>query len=336
MSESKTPIVQIRKKGGLGGIIKDKNGGSLKPMLYNSATRNRDMEGDLEGEYRGKTILDTKHFIAPMWSDLKKQWSFAGNLQDLIRLIDRMKLRYPKNHPNEGDVIKPKGEEEVNRLTNRNDDVFNHPAFYGKYYMENGRISLDMNNPIHEFLYLCYKGDNSVQDKSSDKLVSKYVAAGAKYELVSPKNESQKAKKNADKEVEAIQLLASMGANEEKMRTIAVIMQLPQYSSTTDVSGLFVLLKDMAAQNTNISSKYRKSYQDRFIELAKMPDEDLNVNGQVMAAKNKGILRKRKDYYLFNGERIEGIANDNQLMAYFRNPARQEEYLKLIDLLDGH
>lgn len=335
MAGEGTNIVQIRKKGGIDTIAKSKNGGTIQPLLYSTDVKNHEVDGTPEGVYRGKTILDTKHFISPMWSDIKKQWSFDGSEQDLVRLINRMKLRYPKHHPKAGQVIKP-GEQPAERLTNRQDDVFNHPSFYGKYFMENGRISLDLGNPTQEFLYLCYKGDTSVQDKSSDKMVSKYFSAGAKYELVSPKKENQRAKADADKEVKAITLLAAMNNDEEKMRTIAIIMQLPQYSRTTDINGLFVLLKDAAAQNTAMSSKYKKSYQDRFIELAELPDEDLNVHGQVMTAKNRGLLRKRKDYYLFNGERLEGLANDTQLIAFFKSPKNQEEYIKLIDLLDGN
>lgn len=327
-----TSIVQIRKTGGLDKIVRDKNGTGLRPMLYHSDTKNRDLDGTLEGDYRGKTILDTKHFISPMWNDLKKCWSFEGSDQDLARLVDKMKLRYPKGHIDEGKVIKmtsPAAE----MITNRQDEIFNHPSFYGKFYMENGRISLDMANPVHEFLYRCYKGDTSVRDNEGDKPVSKYFAASAKYELVSPKNENMKAKRDADKEIEAIRLLAAMDGNEEKMRTVAAIMQLPLYSASTDINGLFILLKD-AAQNTSTSSKYQKTYQDRFIELAKLPDDELNVSGQVMLAKTKGVLRKRKDHYLLNGERLDGITTDAQLMSYFRNPKNQEQYIKLVDLLD--
>jgi hypothetical protein len=326
-------IVQLRKKGGIENIVKDKNGGKLRPMLYNTGTKDITVDGNLEGDYRGKTILDTRHFLSPMWNDMKKQWSFSGNEQDLVRLIDKMKLRYPKNHPDEGKIITATVDVH-DRLTNRMDDVFNHPAFYGKYFMENGRIALDLGDPKQEFMYLCYKGDSSVQDLSSDKVVSKYFSAGSKYELISPKKENQRARKHADREVLAITLLGAMGSNEEKMRSIALIMGLPQYSSATDSAGLFILLKDRAVQNTSISAKYGKSYQERFIELSEMSDEDLNVNGQVMHAKKKGIIRKRKDHYLFNGDRIDGVVSDIQLTQYFKDPKRQEEYIKLLDLLD--
>lgn len=333
MSESK--IVQIRKKGGLGNIIKDnKSKARLTPMLYSSKSKNKEEEGSLEGEYKGRSILDTKHFVSPMWNDLSNSWSFSGTHLDLSRLINDMKLRYPKNHEKSGQLIKS-SESDVNRLTNRSDEVFNHPDFYGKYYMESGRISLDLSRPKQEFLYLCYKGDSSVQDKSSDKPVSKYVAAGAKYELVSPKKENQSKKRIADKDIKAIKLLASMDNDEDKMRAVCKIMQLPQYSPTSDLAGVFVLLKDMAAENKTFSSKYDKSYQDRFIELCSLSDEDLSIQSDIIEAKNKGILRRRKGFYLFNGEKLEGLLDDKHLISYFTDPKNQEEYLKLNDLLQN-
>jgi hypothetical protein len=325
--KKKSRIVQIRKKGGLDSIIKEKNSGSkVRPMLFKTKTKSKTEEGVADGDYRGGSILDTKHFISPIWSDLKKQWSFSGNAADLSRLINKMKLRYPKNHPHEGQLIKA-NENDTDRLINRQDDLFNHPDFYGKYFMESGRISLDLSQPHHEFMFLCYKGDSNTQDKSSDGNVSKYISAGAKYEIISPRRENEKAKKDADREVRAIKLLANMDNDEEKMRSIAVIMALPQYSSSTDSSGLFILLKDMAAQNSTHGAKYGKSYQDRFIELAELPNEDLSISHQVISAKNSGILRRRKGHYLFNGEKIDGLDNDLQAINYFKNPKNQEEYM---------
>jgi hypothetical protein len=332
---AETTIVQIRKKGGLDGIVKEKNSKvTVKPMLYHTKTKNRNEEGTLTGDYKGKTILDTKHFIAPMWNDLKSRWSFDSNVQKLTELIQKMKLRYPKNHPRDGEVIKPSAED-GDRITNRHDDVFNHPDFYGKYYMENGRISLDLSDPKQDFLFLCYKGDSLVDDKSQDGNVSKYISSGAKYELISPKKEIQKLKKDADKDVRAIKLLAGLDQDIDRMRAICTIMALPQYAPTTDGSGLFVLLKDMAAENRSFSPKYNKTYQDRFIALAELSDDELNINSRVIQGRNQGHLRKRTGFYLFNGEKLDGIDNDLQLVNYFRKPGNQEDYVKLLDLLDN-
>lgn len=325
-------IVQIRKKGGLNTILKNKQGSTINPMLYKSKTRNVSEEGIPEGDYRGRTILDTKHFIAPIWSDTKGQWSWSGSAEDLVRVINAMKLRYPKNHQRAGQIIEP-GPNVADRLINRRDEIFNHPDLYGKYYMEQGRISLNLSDPKQEFLFKSYKGDHNTEDKSSDEVISKFIAAGTKYELISPRKEHIKAKSLADKDVRAIVLLHGMDNNEDRMRSIARIMSLPKYNESTDVSGVFVLLKDTAAQNTQMSSKYNKSYQDRFIELAEMTDDELNLHSQVVTAKEKTILRKRQGFYLFNGEKLENIDSDSQLIKFFRDPKNQDKYLELIDLI---
>lgn len=337
MSEVNKPqIVQIRKKGGLEKIVRDVNSGAkVNPMLYTASSKSREEDGILEGEYKGKTIIGTKHFIAPHYIDLKKRWGFDGSVQKLSELIGKMKLRYPKGHPQEGQMIKSNGDKDIERLTNRQDDIFNHPDFYGKYFMESGRVSLDLSDPKQEFLYLCYRGDTATEDKSSDEKVSKYFSAGAKYQLISPKKETQAKKRDADKEVEAIKLLAAMDGNEDRMRAVAVVMQLPGYAPTTDANGLFILLKDLGAQNTEFGARYNKSYQDRFIELAKMDDDELNVTSQVIMAKERGFLRKRQGFYLFNGERLDGLDNELQLLNYFKSPKNQEDYIKLTQLLES-
>lgn len=331
MAESK--IVQIRKKGGLNKILKTKQGGTINPVLYKSKSKNRNEEGTIEGDYRGRTILDTKHFISPIWDDLKKQWSFKGTDQDIARLIKGMKLRYPSGHKREGDLIE--ADNVAARLVNIKDEVFCHPDLYGRYYMENGRVSLNLSDPAQEFLFRCYQGNSVTDDKSTDGPVNKFIAAGTKYEIVSPRKENQKAKKDADKEIKAITLLAAMGNNEERMRAVARIMQLPQYNESTDSAGLFVLLKDMAAQNDSQSAKYRKTYQDRFIELSEMTDDELNVISNVIRGDRGGWLRKRQGYYLFNGEKLDGLDNQQQLIRFFQDPKNQDRYVELLDLLDN-
>lgn len=327
MSKIGNKIVQIRKRGGLSKIAVDKGGSELQVRLYHQDHKDPNAQGTLLGEYKGKTILDTKQFISPIWSDLKKQWSWGGSVEDLARIIKAMKLRNA-----DGVVITP-GQNVADRLIHRQDEVFNHKDLYARYFMENGRISLNLSDPLQEFLYYCYKGDHLVKDNAESGPVSKFMSAGTKFELVSPKAESQKKKVDAKKEVLAIGYLAKLDGNEDKIRAICEIMDLPGYGPGTDINGAWLLLKDVAAQNTAVSSKYGKSYQDRFIELCEMKDEDLNIHHQVVEGKNKGIIRRKRGYYLFNGERLEGLTSDTMLMNYFRDPKNQEAYLQLDDLL---
>lgn len=333
MSEQR--IVQLRKKGGLDAITVSKNGGKVTPKLFRSKDRNPNNEGTYEGDYKGKSMLDAKHFLSPMWNDMKRGWSWAGTPEDLARLVKAMQLRYPKGHKLEGEIIKNIPEGEAQRLTNRLDEVFTHPDLYGRYFMESSRIGLDLADPRQEFMYLCYKGDTFVDDKSSDKKVNNVLTAAARYEIISPRKESKKKKDTSSKRNKALSLLDGMDGDELKMRSIAVIMSLPGYSPKTELEGVYLLLQDQAAENVQMSSRFDKTFQDRFIELASMTDEELKVTKDIIDAKNAGILASRPGHYLFNGERIDGYDSELQIIAYFKNPVNQDRYLQLLDLLNS-
>lgn len=219
-------ITQIRRKGGLDKIKVNSHGTTLSPKLFNQTERKPGEDGQLEGDYRGRTFFNTKQFISPHWDDTKSQWCWGSNKEKLAELITKMKLRYPKGHPQAGSIIEVGNLD--SRLGHHSDPIFTHSSLYGRYYMENGRVSLNDSDPAQEFLYYCYKGNKfDVEDKSSDEIVSKFVRAGTKFEIISPRKENLRKKTDASKEVRAITLLASMDGDEERMRAIAEVMDLP-------------------------------------------------------------------------------------------------------------
>lgn len=333
MAESK--VVQVRKRGGLDRILVEKNKGPIEINEYSQKIKDRNSDGTYQGKYKGHTIPDTKHGISPMWSRLQKQWSWGADFAKLADLITKMRLRYPKGHDKEGQFITAENAQE--RLTYFYDDLFRHPDLYGRFNLENGKLSLNLDDPIQEFLYYCYKGSKVASDKTEDTKVNKYAAGSIKYDLISPKQETLKKKKNADKEVKAFKLLAALDGDEERMRSIAEVMSLPGYDKNTEPNGVFLLLKDMAAQNTDTSPKYgNKTYQDRFIEVASMSDQELDTCRNVITAKNVGIIRLRKDHFDLNGEKIMGQFDEMKLISYFNNIENQEKLLELISLIDNY
>lgn len=328
-------LVQIRKKGGLDHIIKSKDGSRLQPMFYTASSQDRTKDGNLQGNWKGKTIIDTKHILSPMWDIDNSQWHWGGTNEDLAELVKKMKLTYPKGHPRAGQLIENL-QVESDRLHNMSDDVFVHPDFYGKYAMMDGRLALDLNLPKDKFMYFCHKGSLLVEDKSSDKPMSNAVKAGIRYEITSPRKESQNKRKNLDKANDARLLLKNIGGDEEKMRSIALVMSLPGYSNKTEVDALYILLNDMAVENITPTPKYGgKTYQDRFTELANLTDEELKVTTDIIQAKKDGILRAKQGYYLFNGRNLDHIESDIQLIAYFRDPRNQDQYLELLELKEA-
>ncbi len=130
-------------------------------------------------------------------------------------------------------------------------------------------------------------------------------------------------------------MLSALNGDEAKMRAICETMDIPGYSKNTDATGLFVLLKDMAAQNTNPSSKYGgRTYQDRFIEVASLKTEELDTTRNVIRAKREGIIRVRPGFFFLKDDKIDGDFNDLKLIEYFKDPKNQNKYSTLLELLE--
>jgi hypothetical protein len=326
-------IVQLRKKGGLHRILNSSNGAPIMPKEYLQDIKDRNKDGVLQGEYKGNTLPDTKHGIAPMWNRVKNQWSWASDASKLAELINKLKLRYPKGHKLEGDFIKS-GDNPADRITYFQDDFFRHPAFYGKLYMENGRLSFDLSDPIHEFLYYCYKGYSKTEDSSAPGKSSKAKSAGMHYELVSPHQEIKIEKAEAEEQVSAVVQLSKLIGDEDRMRAIAEIMTLQGYNEETSADGVFLLIKQHAVENNEEISRYGKTARKRFMEVAALPSENLDSARNIMIAKNLGVLRIFKDHVKLNGREIKGVFNETKLISYFQDVQNQKDYSEVLDTLD--
>lgn len=323
--------VQLRRRGGLH-TIKSK-AGVILPKIYHQTILDPNGDGAYVGDYRGQSILKTRQHICPTWEELTSQWSWSSTPQRLCELINKMRLRFPENHDRKGQLITCKDANEASEmLTYRRDPVFTHPDLYG-FFLEDARLTLNMKDPIQEFLFYCLKGSSIVHDKSDSREMSGFEAAGMQYDLVSPKDEVRRKMEDVQKETKAFVLFNAMANDEDKMRGIAEVMQLPGYSPKMDINALYVLMRDMAVTNLEISPKYDKSYMDRFIELAETDSEQLSVQYDVIKAKRKMILVPRSGYYMFKGKKIENISNDVQLIGYFLDENNQDEYMELLEEL---
>ena len=325
-------IVQLRKKGGLHRILHSANGVPITPKEYLQDVKDREKDGKLVGDYKGKTLPDTRHGIAPMWNRVKGKWAWGGDDTKLADLITRLKLRYPKGHKQEGNFIVP--ENVADRLTHFQDDFFRHPDFYGKKFMENGKIAFDTSDALEEFLYLCYKGYSKTEDSFSNEKVSKAKAAGMQYELVSPHLEIRLEKAEAQDEVNAIVQLSKLMGDEDRMKAIAEIMGLPGYTENTTVDGTFLLIKQHAVENTEEVSRYGKTARKRFMEVSNMPSETLDSARNIMIAKSLGILRVYKDHIKLNGREIKGSFDEPRLISYFQDVQNHKDYTEVLDTLD--
>jgi hypothetical protein len=324
---SKKGTVILKRKGGLGNIK------SLKgnPREYFTNDKNPETEGVYAGEYKEPTLPSARQWLSPLWSDLEDQWCWGGTQEQLASIVDAMKLKYPKGHPQEGQIIKDAN------LKDFQDAFFKHKHWYLKKAMQGGRIMLNRDIPEDEFFHLIFKGAYNVDDKTEASNILTEVT-GAKFELINPKVAKAKQAKDAKKEISAVKFLAE--SSFERMTLIAEIMDAKTYNfSDPDPDSLFMAIKDEFATNTELCPKFNnKSWQEWFIELAdkkQTPNSDLEIMASIMRAKRFGILRNRGSYWQFNSgnnrlpDRIEGQLNDLQLINFFRQVDNQEYFIEL-------
>jgi len=329
MSKKKKGSVILRKIGGLSSI---KSGLKSNMREFRQKRINRDKEGEYVGEYMEPNLPGSRHYLSVYWNDLKDQWCWGGSQEDLYRIAKKVKLRMPAKIGYQGEVIKP---EEID-LFNPKDPFFTNLHWCARKFMSGGRIMLNLDSEEDEFYYFCYKGSHLVNDTTDQQL--SVFRAGAKYEIINPKMVTENKARDAKLEVNALVLLSKMSLDKQKY--IASIMNIS--TDFEDPDRLFLDLKDHAVENITKTSRFGgKTPQEQFISLSKEKNEDLVMKSNISIARNKRILVKRTNYYQFNigntdedgpstlSDKIDGIASDNQLIAFFRKPENQEYYFAL-------
>lgn len=287
---------------------------------------------DVPLEFNGSTIPGSKRNLTPQWDGLNRAWAWKGTFSDLSRIAGALRLR-----DDEQKIIEP----DQYSFSNQSDPFFNHPSLWyneEKQIIE-GNITLKTDVPLDEFYSRCYLGNPSIQD--STKVQSKAMLAGAELEVWSPKAETKAKKSGVMKDDKAIVLLSNMSV--EKQRIIAQIIRPSGFDpKTEDVDLLYVELRESAALNTAVAAKFgNKTWQDRFIELADVSDEELYIVARIIDAKYKGALMKKKGTFHFMDKALYGegqmaIADDIDLIHYFRAPDNDPLFQELIEWLDNN
>ena len=296
-------ITQIRKKRGLSSIVVSKGTNGREQLLKASEYEIEESDlgrpeatGTYVGESQQKMFPKAKQGVVPMKDRKTGFWLWGGTPQDFVETVSKLKgLLYPKWHSKAGQLIDLKSVTLEDERINPRSPIFGQDRFMSGYYVEADRKNLNPDNPYDVFMYYCIKGNSKVSDNTSNKPVSKYALANANYELISNRVTKKKKVDNFDLEVEAISLLANMKNNEQKLRAIAEIMKLPGYSrKTTDLNALYLLVGQKAAKAVEKASRFKnKTFQERFIELAKMDTEELNIRQKIFLAKRERILAQK-------------------------------------------
>lgn len=326
-------IISIKGRKTLDGIKMTSKGRTLVPTIFRQKNKNARVDGDFEEEYTGRPFMGARKYIPPIWDTIKSRWYFDAAPDELDRLVSQMNLRYPKGHLKQGQLIEPGNAE--SRLTDRYDPVFTHNDFFTGYYLSDGRISLNQSDTKQKFLYLCYRANKDVWDKSSeDKRPNKLRLQTSTMEMTTVGTQNVKDKDKIDVEVQASLYLSKMSNDVEKMQIICEIMKVPRFNrKNVDPNGLYVLLYNQCVMNTDTNSRFGTTWQNEFIRLCEMDPEELDFIHKVRLGMIKGIIRQKTGHYSFKGERLE-VKSEKELIEYFRNTANHEKFTELLDSLN--
>lgn len=298
----------------------------VQPTLYNQKDYNPDEPGEVEGAYKGNTLLGSKRNVTPIYDTLKEQWAFEGTIQDLKRL--QASLRFKDSN---GQIIQV--EEDV--FTDMYHPFWSAKDLWTKKIMEDGSVALVMKNALDELLYRVQQGNSFT--KKADENQSTYVIAESNFEIISPKRETKIAADKVSDQMEALRLLDKMSL--DKMNAIAYLLDIPGYAEgEKDTDTLKALLYSSALTNVGPLNRYGSdvTYQSKFIELAKAKNDELNIMQKVQKAKMLGIISANgRTGYTFKGEKLDAgqIRNDRDLMRFYLNPKNYDFLLEVEQLI---
>ena len=94
-------IITLEKKGGLNKLRSvGKSASPLSPRLYTQKVKDPNAEGDFAGDYRGKTLPDSRHFLSPYWDH--NHWTWGSTPEKFNELFLKLELTYWKGHIKKG------------------------------------------------------------------------------------------------------------------------------------------------------------------------------------------------------------------------------------------
>ena len=329
MTDNKKPLVTVK---GLRTLSKltTGSGGRLRPAIYEQTVVNPNADGNFVENFEDRPFLRSKRHLTPVWNTLGHAWFFDGTPEALGVLINRMQLRYPKEHERKGQVISNEHANPEDRLRDRYDPVFNHRKFFTEFSLNEGRMTLDPNEPSHEFMSLCLSADKNVANKSKAGRKN-YGNPAFELNTVGAINKSKK--DDVEEMARAMELLTKMKDDLDRMVGVMDIMKVPGYNpKVTELNGAYMLLFAQCVQNSEMVSRFGTTWRKRFIQVAEMSHSDFVFERTVRRGIMKGHLRERGGYYSLLGERLD-LTSERELFEFFKNPANSSKFIELEDKL---
>lgn len=296
--------------------------------------KDKDYFGELLEEFDGNVIPGAITGLAPYWNELKDtywvQEPTMGNTPILDELVSRLRFRFPKNYIDKtkaGQIIRPQDVD----TRNYSDPFFQNEATAFRE-MEGGTYIFDLQDPLDILLFFIYKHDPRVLVRDGRQL-SKYVVGKAEYELILPEKKVVDDKAQVVKEMELLGLLSNMSFDKRKI--VGRILRLSRIGdyNNPDPDVLLVELSKATKDDKRVQ-RWETSTQQKFSELAKMPNEDLMLHLDIEKAISLRIITSNRNTYYLNSEKLEGVDKYNDLFKFFRAEGNGEKYKDLAFLID--
>lgn len=310
-----------------------KSGSLIKSGRYSQKAKDREREGRYEGAWNHPGLPRSEQPLFPEFCSIRKKFQWAGTNNELNKLIKDMQLRYPDNYrvvAERGSLIPCEGDQ-MHRLSNYNDPVFNHPDIRG-FKMTEGTGVLNLSIPMHKFIYLTKKNELSVSTESTNR-------SGASVEFRNLKVRNKKQGKTVKIGLKAASLLNALADNDKKLIKLANIMNVPGTSEKSDPNIVLGIFDDIVIRNTDKkSSHFEKNYRDLFIYLAELDETEFEVHYKVYKAmKSKKLIKKSTGFEFIRGgaatSTLIGVTNKLALYEYLIDDANSEFYIEFVDAI---
>lgn len=307
-----------------------KSGSLIKVGRYSQKEKDRDREGHYEGTWNHPGLPRSQRPLGPEFCSIRNKFPWSGSSNELNHLVKEMRLRYPNNYrvvEKRGELIPVDGDA-MDRLTNYNDPIFNHPDIRG-FSLKEGDGILTMSNPLHKFIYLAKKNELT----SSTEEVNR---AGALLQFRNLKVRNKKNGKAVKTNLKAASLLNALADNDAKLMKIAAILNVPGVSPKSDANLVLGVFDDIVIRNVEKNAKdFDMNYRQAFIYLAELEETDLNVHYSVyQAVKSRKLIKNSKGYdYHFEGKVTHSIPvlTKKAVYDYLLDEKNVEFYIEFMD-----
>lgn len=327
-------IITVKAAKGINTLVSS-DGQPISATLYSQDKYDREGDGKFVSEYTNKPLPGSKKYFSTQWDALRKQWSWGADNITFKDIVNKLRLRFPKGHPREGEIIPV---EDVERhKADFHDPIFHHPELIGKIFIQDGIGTLNLDIALEAFMYHANKSLRSVVDEttSDEKRINPIMRSSATMVFSNPSRISARNNKKTNTFLDAMSVILRNQTNADRLKIFAELFDIPGIDRNSELHEIVPTLTNYVkdfGENVQKGSGY-ESLNNALVAHDKMEDDELNHRYIIKLAKRKGHIRTSKDGFILLGQTIDGPKSMDEIYLYFNNGGEKAgDYLvKLLD-----